>query len=990
MKILRIRLENLNSLKGRHEIDLTAEPLAGAGLFAITGPTGAGKTTLLDAVTLALYGHAARYGKETNPGNMMSRHCGECSAEVEFEVPAGKHAGVYRAVWQRHRARKKPDGALQPPKRYIYDESGTPITQKINDAERLIVEMIGLDYDRFLRSALLAQGEFARFLKAKSNERAELLESLTGTDIYSTLGMRAHTEFTRLENELKQKEAALGQIEVLDDEERRAMDAALKDGVKQLKKLDGEIKSGEAMLKKIERLSEQRFKAKQAKGKLEQLKQRRAEAAEELDRLRIHRLTMPFADDLVRLDAVETAWSKARKSRESAESEHRDAKVSLIFSNAVLRASAGLSLASANQEAQAAGETVQNEAESAKTAETWLAEHSGDAGLTGQIADITAAVADLKNTRATLAGTWSDWTGAAAETLPNAAEELPENAGALSLSELESCIDGFLSAAENEKSSLEKAGAEAKNQCDLRKDHLGKANLLADLESRRHILKDGDPCPLCGAVEHPYAHGSAPPPEIEKLEAELRKSEDSLEKARDRYRGFVGALKRLADKRAAILKSHRAIAEQASLLAPMLEPLGISTPAAGEETKLNRDLKRREKEYRGRVQQKEAAEKRKAEAERRAKDAKHAVGSLEKLLDSLGDPLPGESDAEIPAADDMPTVPDAEAAREKAEKKEAAIAARLAERRKTEKDAEKQHSESKRVLGSRLSGTDFPDIAALRAARLPGDDAARIEALGKSMETAETETRTLGRSADAEIAELIGQNTLEGDDAEKFKQQHGAAEHRRDELSEAQIRRKTKIEADDKNRALRRDKEKELKAGRDELTVWRRLRDLIGSHDGAKFRRYAQTISLDILVRLANRHLKRLSDRYLIRRDDGDEALNLQIEDLHQAGARRPMASLSGGESFLASLALALGLSELAGRNVRIDSLFIDEGFGSLDPETLETAISALESLRQSGKTVGVISHVSLLKERIATRIAVEKLPGGWSRVEVEGASFSG
>jgi exonuclease SbcC len=113
------------------------------------------------------------------------------------------------------------------------------------------------------------------------------------------------------------------------------------------------------------------------------------------------------------------------------------------------------------------------------------------------------------------------------------------------------------------------------------------------------------------------------------------------------------------------------------------------------------------------------------------------------------------------------------------------------------------------------------------------------------------------------------------------------------------------------------------------------------------------------------------------------EELELEIEDLYQAGATRPMASLSGGESFLASLALALGLADLAGRNVRIDSLFIDEGFGSLDADTLDLAISALETLRQDSKTVGIISHVDLLKERISTQIVIEKQPGGTSVIRL-------
>ncbi len=106
---------------------------------------------------------------------------------------------------------------------------------------------------------------------------------------------------------------------------------------------------------------------------------------------------------------------------------------------------------------------------------------------------------------------------------------------------------------------------------------------------------------------------------------------------------------------------------------------------------------------------------------------------------------------------------------------------------------------------------------------------------------------------------------------------------------------------------------------------------------------------------------------------------------MHQAAVKRPMASLSGGESFLVSLALALGLSDLAGQSVRIESLFIDEGFGSLDPESLEIAITALESLRQNNKTVGVISHIDLLKERISTQVVVEKLTSGRSRIRIAG-----
>ena len=120
MKILRVRLENLNSLRGEHTVDFDAEPLRSAGIFAITGPTGAGKTTLLDAITLALFGRSARYGSRKSPEDVMSRQTGACSAEVDFEVPG---QGRFRARWSRNRARGKADGKVQPPRRAGYDLS---------------------------------------------------------------------------------------------------------------------------------------------------------------------------------------------------------------------------------------------------------------------------------------------------------------------------------------------------------------------------------------------------------------------------------------------------------------------------------------------------------------------------------------------------------------------------------------------------------------------------------------------------------------------------------------------------------------------------------------------------------------------------------------------------------------------------------------------------------------------------------------------------
>lgn len=168
----------------------------------------------------------------------------------------------------------------------------------------------------------------------------------------------------------------------------------------------------------------------------------------------------------------------------------------------------------------------------------------------------------------------------------------------------------------------------------------------------------------------------------------------------------------------------------------------------------------------------------------------------------------------------------------------------------------------------------------------------------------------------------------------------------------------------------------------DQYDTWNQLSGLIGSADGSKFRRFAQGLTLDHLVYLANRHLARLHARYQLTRKTGED-LAMAVLDTWQADTERSTQTLSGGESFLVSLALALALSDLVSHKTSIDSLFLDEGFGTLDTETLDLALDALDSLNASGKMVGIISHVDALKERVPTQIRVKKESGmGYSRLD--------
>ncbi len=192
------------------------------------------------------------------------------------------------------------------------------------------------------------------------------------------------------------------------------------------------------------------------------------------------------------------------------------------------------------------------------------------------------------------------------------------------------------------------------------------------------------------------------------------------------------------------------------------------------------------------------------------------------------------------------------------------------------------------------------------------------------------------------------------------------------------------IVSDDDRRKANLNLIQEIKAQDALADPWRKLNDLIGSADGAKFRMIAQRRTLDLLLRYANHQLNHLAMRYRLERLP--ESLNLIVVDRDMGDERRSIHSLSGGESFLVSLALALGLASLTSNRLRIESLFIDEGFGSLDPETLNTAMSALMHLEAQGRKVGVISHVTEMTDAILVQIKVVKGRGGASRILVPGS----
>ena len=193
------------------------------------------------------------------------------------------------------------------------------------------------------------------------------------------------------------------------------------------------------------------------------------------------------------------------------------------------------------------------------------------------------------------------------------------------------------------------------------------------------------------------------------------------------------------------------------------------------------------------------------------------------------------------------------------------------------------------------------------------------------------------------------------------------------------------LESDSKNRAKLKSKLSEIEDLRKKASRWKLLDEYIGDANGNNFSNFAQSLTLNNLIGLANQRLKHLSDRYLLSKLNTDFD-SLRVVDLYQGNAERSVDTLSGGETFTLSLAMALALSDMASQNVRLDSLFIDEGFGTLDGESLEAAIATLERLQHdTQKTIGIISHRQELMDRVSTQVVVTKGNDGKSTVSVKG-----
>ncbi|MFN0075877.1 MAG: AAA family ATPase [Prosthecobacter sp.] len=933
MRLLAVRLQNLNSLSGTHEVRFDVAPLSAAGVFLITGPTGAGKSTLLDAMTLALYGRAARYGNE-KADEMMSRHTAECFAEVDFETGGRR----FRATW---RLGKTKTGNLRPVQRTLADATTLEIlADKGREVDPLIESLTGLDYNRFMRSVLLAQGQFAAFLKAKPNERAELLEKITGTEIYSDLSVLAYETHKAKDEAVMRLKASLGAVTVLDDEARTKLETDLAEARTTAERLNTDNQAATkhwhdqrehaSIVAELTKLAES--------GRVLQTSQ--AEAAAEVAKAKT------LADDAKQQRTKrEPVWEQAAGL--AAQSDQLEKQ--LGESRATYQTWAKEQKAAASRR-EAAEKALAVHLDAAQALEAWLKQNAADAELADQLPKLRVAVREWRTAFEKLAE--GRKRHAEAQTLNQKITEAEAQAAALTKKAAEGTAK-----TKTDRAELERLTKTLEAQREVTRQ----AELVAGFDEHRHDLKAGEACPLCGATEHPFATSGA---SFESQLQTARKLLTTLEKQCEKANRELATLERdLAKNEAEVAAEQQRTAEMRKRASELKAPSDgvLEQWSADEEEKRGSlvDLPRSgERGYTPIDAEREldALDKRAGVFAKKQQEAAQKLSERQKLAGDI----------------------------QLAKQEEAAKTKRLDELKAEGLTLKSKSDALKQSLAELLGGQSLAEDRKQHEAR--------VSAAEKSWRDAETKLNTLQTQLAATQAKLeqleVRRVPFEGQavlSAEALSELETKAKRLNDEFATKRTEvgsLEQQVKNDDGARKRREAGGAELQAAEMESLRWGRLKELIGSADGAKFSRFAQSLTLRQLIGLANEHLKVLAERYRLMAAPGDE-LDLRIVDLYQANVDRPMESLSGGESFLASLALALGLSELASRHHPIDSLFIDEGFGTLDTETLEVALSALENLRSRGKTIGLISHVDLLKERLTTQVQVIRKPGGTSEIKV-------
>jgi exonuclease SbcC len=1087
MKILNLKFKNINSLSGENEIDFTRPDFTNDGLFAITGKTGAGKSSILDAISLAFYGKTPRVDITGNENAVMTRGEKDCFAEIIFEV-AGKK---WKSSWKHERART---GTLKPVNRVIADFEDNIIADQVRACDAEIVKIIGLTFEQFTKVIMLAQGSFAAFLQADKNDKGQLLEQITGTEIYGIISKnvfeRNRTEKEKLNKILFELEA----IKILSEEEKENLINEIAVIEKERTQVDEEIQKINTAKKWLLDLTNLQTQINGAKEKLPELEAQTKTAKETLEKSEIALKTAkeeqkkqePIFKKVRELDTKISEKDKLLKPILEA--------ISVLEEN---KKTVSNNLKSQSSELEKSEKTLVEKQQWATANKKYEDLISNYSAIEKENQLLVNSFEELKNQNSAILELQQDFEAKKSivkkavdsfseidKTLTKKTKELETRQSELSqvlngkeLSEYQSEKENIanlvihirnlievreaISTSENEiagiaalikennglakdldkKIKADKATLKSlENQINLLEKNIGLTKTIQSLDEHRHNLEDGKECPLCGSKKHPYAVGNVP--KIGKQEKELAKLKEQFKETTKAIQQDEKGLTKLESEEKSALSNKDK--EEKSLSKNKTKQNTIIS----EIKKLQRSFSFTDDKSIKKIHQQKQNEYKKID------DIIKKLENSEKLLTNL-------RDKEIPTLQKEKDKVLKE--KTKGETSLKVVEQQIEDKKKLVSTAQEKHEKENAIFVSKLEKYEVKTIEILKKRldtwnenkKQVDDLTKQITTLNSNIALSKQELENLTNSFDdkqknrqsidtdkqklsKERKEIFEEKSVEEEEnrlmklietseaekvkAEKTKNEinteleknkaivsekekellknkeqkvtEKTSEELQSEFDEKKIKsddfsqkigaNKQALKADDDNLKTSGSKLKEKEKQQAVYSKWAKLNDLIGSGDGKKYRNFAQALTFEYLVGLSNGQLKKMSDRYLLKRTgDSSNPFELSVIDKYQNSEERTAQNLSGGEKFIVSLSLALGLSGMASKNMRIDTMFIDEGFGTLDSDYLDVALNALSNLQSEGKIIGVISHLAELKERIATHVEVIPSGNGHSKIQI-------
>ena len=918
------------------ETTLELEKLGKGGLYLVTGDTGAGKTTLFDAITYALYDHSSGGVRE---GAMLRSQYADSKTptfvELEFEVKDARYTVRRNPEYPRPKARgegfttEKADATL------TYADGRPPVT-KARDVNAAVLDILGLDYNQFCQIAMIAQGQFTKLLNASTEERSRIFRKLFRTQRYAKLQDRLQEEASRLNQQRlaqnTQLDSLLAGLQVApDDPDADALAA-----------LCAQTEPAAALTL------------------LEELLQRQQAAQEAA--------AASLADTEARLDAIQQQLGAARQAAQLAR-QLAEQQAALDAARPALDAAKAESARHADDAARLDALTGQvTQARTALTAYDELDALCREQKQAQDAAQLAGALAAKRRTQLEAL----DASLAAADTALAVLVDAPTRQLALQnqaaqLEARSTALDALAQRlADSQKQARQarraqdayRAAAARKDEARARRDALDRAFLDAQAGLLAQELTEGAPCPVCGSTHHP-ARAVLPrtaPTQVQ-VEQARQAAEETDRAAQTASAAAQSALAAADEARRSLRRDAEALLPE-RFAAPEGKPpvqltFALMNTVLSEETaalqaartdctaslrQAGADCQRKaqlEADRQAHTRQRPALEQQVQEADRTAAAQSARVQALEQQVLAKQKALPYPQRAQAQAALDLLEA-DRTALRAGMEQAEAAL--RTAQQNYAAAKAAVDALRSQQAAAQSSAPAQPPETLREAAAEL-------------------TAARDAARGQEKQLAARLLPNRRIAEQYRTAAAQHAALEQRAQWVG----------------------------------ALAATTGGTLTSKQKIKLEAYIQMDYLDRILRHANLRLMQMTDaQYELERIGAENqrsqsGLDLGVID-HYNGTRRSVKTLSGGESFKASLALALGLSDevqSAAGGIRLDTLFLDEGFGSLDEESLEQAIRVLAGLTEGDRLVGIISHVGALKDRIDRQVVVHKSRTGGSTVEL-------